>query len=710
MFKKMKISTYLITCFASVLFCTIVISFVSLIGLRDISTNMDELINETLATQQSLVRLRLETNIAARNVREMALTTNTSEYASFISATNESLENITTERNFMGKYYSNTSNLNQLNSYLDAWIDIAANAANMLQNGQREEAISVLLNECSPALKDLDAISLTINNDLTTMSSIATENNTKNLNFYLFLVVILFIAATVISVAATILATSNIVNGINLISNFAEELSKGNLDAEIHYDGKNAIGRLAETMQFSFHELSKYVHAIQTSMTNFSNGNFKETEIPFEFLGDFAAIGDAITDFSKKINFVLGDVNETSGQVFTGAEQVSVGAQTLAAGATQQASSVEELSATINEISTQVTRTAENSQIADGLAKSAGQVVEKSLNEMNQLVKAIEDIAESSEGISKIIKDIDDIAFQTNILALNAAVEAARAGQAGKGFAVVADEVRNLAQKSAEAAKRTTQLIENSLESVNRGTNLANNTHNAFTEVAENSAKVLSVVEEIAAASKDQDHSVSQVKAAVTQISSVVQMNSATSEESAAASEELSGQANVLKSLISQFQLNSTPSDTNKQLNTYEPLSPNSTSTTDSSGSQDATTSASSMGEYKPTNSTSSMGEYKPTNSTSSKGEYKPSNSTPSASEYKPTTKPTKVPFTPKKPMASTLEKSNTPVEEVKDTSSDVSNSVSSAVTSKSATVSKSTTGTSSAPTIPTYSTSNDKY
>ncbi len=555
MFKRMKISTYLITCFAAVLVCTIIIAFTSLSGLQNISQNMDELINETIATQQSLVRLRLETNIAARNVREMALTTNVDDYATFISATNVSLDNIEIERNFMKQHYTDSANLSALNSALDSWIDIATGAASMLQSGERDAAIEALLSECSPALGELDVISTRIDDALVTTTNNATKQNTEDLNGYMVLIGGLFVAAAVISVGAAMSATNNIVNGINLISSFAEELSKGNLDAEIHYDGKNAIGRLAETMQFSFHELAKYVHAIESSMTNFSNGNFRQTEIPFEFLGDFAAIGNAITNFSKKINFVLGDVNETSGQVFTGAEQVSVGAQTLAAGATQQASSVEELSATINEISAQVTRTAENSQIADGLAKNASHVVEKSLTEMAQMLKAIQDIADASEGISKIIKDIDDIAFQTNILALNAAVEAARAGQAGKGFAVVADEVRNLAQKSAEAAKRTTALIENSLESVRRGTTLANNTHDAFTEVADNSGKVLEVVTEIAAASQDQAHSVAQVLEAVTQISSVVQMNSATSEESAAASEELSGQATVLKTLIAQFQL-----------------------------------------------------------------------------------------------------------------------------------------------------------
>ena len=215
------------------------------------------------------------------------------------------------------------------------------------------------------------------------------------------------------------------------------------------------------------------------------------------------------------------------------------GSQALAQGATEQASSVEELSDRISQISGQISKTSEYAQHADELGKKSEIVVRKSQDEMKQMLQAIHDIAAASENIQKIIKVIDDIAFQTNILALNAAVEAARAGNAGKGFAVVADEVRNLAQKSADAIEDTTELIGNSLEHVQHGEKLASSTDEAFDQVADQVTQILEMVNKIAEASRGQAVSAAQITQSVEQISSVVQMNSATSEESAAASEEL---------------------------------------------------------------------------------------------------------------------------------------------------------------------------
>ena len=165
------------------------------------------------------------------------------------------------------------------------------------------------------------------------------------------------------------------------------------------------------------------------------------------------------------------------------------------------------------------------------------------------------DISKTSADIGKVIKVIEDIAFQTNILALNAAVEAARAGSAGKGFAVVADEVRNLAQKSSDSAKNTTALIENAVVAVDRGVSLAMNTNRAFEEVGEKTFNMNKLVSEISEAARNQSQNISQILIGVEQISNVVQMNSATAEESAAASEELSAQAGMLQNLVSRFEL-----------------------------------------------------------------------------------------------------------------------------------------------------------
>lgn len=359
--------------------------------------------------------------------------------------------------------------------------------------------------------------------------------------------------------AALVIFYANKVAGyINEITQRLIEFSKGDLHTPVlEITSGDEFEMLSLATKQSVDNLSSIISDIDDKMSEFSNGNFTG-QLHTNFIGDFAHIQKSIEKFQAKMNDTLVELDTASAQVSSGAIQVADGAQVLARGATEQASSVEELSATIADISHQISQTAEHSENANALGKQVGEVVQKSQVEMKKMMESIKDIASDSENIKKIIKVIDDIAFQTNILALNAAVEAARAGNAGKGFAVVADEVRNLAQKSAEAAKDTTELIENSLQHVSLGEQLALSTDTTFEEAAKYAEDILRMVAKIAQASNEQALSISQISQGVDQISSVVQMNSATSEESAAASEELSGQAGLMKSLIDQFELSNT--------------------------------------------------------------------------------------------------------------------------------------------------------
>jgi methyl-accepting chemotaxis protein len=265
--------------------------------------------------------------------------------------------------------------------------------------------------------------------------------------------------------------------------------------------------------------------------------------------------GNAIVLLIDHLNAMMREINDATAEVQSGSEQIAVGSQTLAQGSTEQASTIEELSASITNVAE---KTNENTDMAKNAASLSLQIkanAEKGSQQMSEMTSAVEEINKASQDISKVIKVIDDIAFQTNILALNAAVEAARAGEAGKGFAVVSDEVRNLASKSAAAAKETGALIESSMKKAEAGAQIATETAISLGDIVEGINESAEIVHKISLASADQSNAIHQITLAIDQVSEVVQRNTATSEESAASSQELKAQANVLAENVAKFKL-----------------------------------------------------------------------------------------------------------------------------------------------------------
>lgn len=363
-----------------------------------------------------------------------------------------------------------------------------------------------------------------------------------------------FVVAIILSAIMVAVTTKAVLKPIQEIDHAIDKMRSGDFSAEITYTSRDELGRMAENMRAMLISLREITHDQMEMMMGMAEGNFavksKDESI---YIGEFKILYDAIQEIKKRLGETFVQVQQVARLVTAGSDQVSAGAQHLAHGAMQQASSIEQLAATITEITQQIKDTAEFSEGSREDTLRIQKEAAKSNEDMQELLKAMGDISENSAQISKIVKTIEDIAFQTNILSLNAAVEAARAGVAGKGFAVVADEVRNLASKSADASKSTAALIENSLSAVQRGREITDKTAESLTHVIADINKVAESITHIAQEAMTQANSVGQISIGVDQISGVVQTTSATSQEGAASSEELSSQAQVLKHLMSQF-------------------------------------------------------------------------------------------------------------------------------------------------------------
>ena len=391
----------------------------------------------------------------------------------------------------------------------------------------------------------LNLLLTTLGNDFLARKELYTGHYGENAKTFLAIVSIVF---TALVIGSGYFIRKSIKQPLDEIMKAIKIIGEGGVDVELKKYNNDEFGEIIDALNETVAsiredaELAKRIAKGDLSMRVTPKSNIDELGQSFELLLD-------------DHNHVLGSIKEASIQVTTGSEQVASASHSLAAGSTEQASAIEQVTAAIDEIAQRTRNNAVEANNANTLVVEAKEGVVKGNDQMHEMMIAMDEINKSSVDISKIIKVIDDIAFQTNILALNAAVEAARAGQYGKGFAVVAEEVRNLAAKSAKAASETAELIENSISKVEKGSLIAAETGAALSEIVEDIDKIVEIISGVAVASNEQATAITQIDTALGQVSQVVQSNSATSEQCAAASEELSNQAFRLRELIAGFKL-----------------------------------------------------------------------------------------------------------------------------------------------------------
>ncbi|NLL46138.1 MAG: methyl-accepting chemotaxis protein [Clostridiales bacterium] len=402
---------------------------------------------------------------------------------------------------------------------------------------------------------------------------IETSEVMSTVNELIYLVLAICIISAIIGAVVTFIVSSSIARPLKKITVAAKEVGEGRFDVSLSIKRKDEIGQLAGALNATILQIkdyNAYIDDIVNGLTSISDGDLTVKPI-IVFKGEFEKVKIAMGKVLNGLSGLLWQIREAAEQVESGSEQVANGAQALSQGATEQASSIQQLSASINEVTSQIQETASNAKEARRKAVYMGKELRTSNDHMKNMVSAMDEITNKSSEISKIIKIIDDLAFQTNILALNAAVEAARAGASGKGFAVVADEVRNLAGKSAEAAKNIATLIAETIEAVKNGSQIADDTAQSLDLSVTITGETVEVIEKISEAADEQSTAIEQINQGVEQISAVVQTNAATAEESAAASEELSGQSNMLKDLMSRFKLRQYNAGNTAQTNEHSP-------------------------------------------------------------------------------------------------------------------------------------------
>ena len=541
--------------YRKVIIMMLVSGLLSIVVIGVLFANMMNYVYRVNAADQAVKICRMDVNAAARNIREMALNEDASTYENYEQTVEKLLAEVNSQLEIMKQTGVVPDELyTEYSSALNDWGNIGYSIMNEIKEGNRDEAIEDILNECTPALnKSVETV--------IKLDELTDELDRRDVASTIICaivglagIVICLIFAWILTKKTSKRVLETILEPIRAIEDVAKELTEGNLHSNLEYHSDDEIGRLAHSMRKSTRILGTYIDDIDRAMKLFSEGNF-DVQPEVEWRGDFVGILNSFMAFEKSMADTVKGIQNVSDQVSSGAEQVAASANDLADGATNQASVVEELTATVTGVSEQIEHNSNAAKEISGRVEDLGGAILESNGKMREMVDSMNEINQASQEIDKIIATINEIATQTNLLALNASIEAARAGEAGKGFAVVANQVNVLADQSAQAAKESAALIESSVSAVEKGMVVAKETAAQLEEVADTSKIITREVTGIAETLETQAAEMKQINLGIEQINDVVQTNSATSQECAAASEQMSDEADGLREMIRKFKV-----------------------------------------------------------------------------------------------------------------------------------------------------------
>ena len=527
----------------------------SIVVIGVLFANMLHYINNVTVADQSVKICRINVNSAARNIREMALNDDASTYDSY----EETVKRLLAEVDTSLKALKDTgivpdSSYEEYAAALSEWGNVGYSIMEEIKNGNKEQAVNEIFDDCVPALNNLVQIAIKLD-DITDEVKAQAARTTYIFTFAGIVCIIVCLAfAWMLTGKTSKRVLETILEPLRAVEDVAKELTEGNLHSTLEYRSEDEIGRLAHSMRKSIRILGSYVDDIGRAMKLFAEGNF-DVQPEVEWKGDFVGILDSFMMFEKSIADTIKGIQNVSNEVSSAAEQVASSSNDLADGATNQAAVVEELTATVAGVSEQVERNSQSAKEISARVDKLGNAILESNGKMHEMVDSMNEISDASKEIDKIIATINEIASQTNLLALNASIEAARAGEAGRGFAVVANQVNVLADQSAQAAKESSALIESSVRAVEKGMVIAGQTATQLEAVADNSKTITEEVTNIAETLETQTSEIQQINEGIEQINDVVQTNSATAEECAASSEEMSSEAENLREMIRKFKI-----------------------------------------------------------------------------------------------------------------------------------------------------------